>query len=102
MAFVKSLLAAAVVASVMVVAAFTAQGYDPEGYTLYTYAAIQVWAQAVEKAGSTDLDAVVEQLHGNQFDTVLGPIAFDDKGDVKGAAYVMYEWDNGKYVEKGN
>ena len=89
-------------AAAPVVAEFEAAGYDPEGYTLYTYAAIQVWAQAVEKAGSTDLEAVIEQLNGNQFDTVLGPIAFDDKGDVKGAAYVMYEWDNGKYVEKGS
>jgi branched-chain amino acid transport system substrate-binding protein len=89
-------------AAAPVVAEFEAQGYDPEGYTLYTYAAVQVWAQAAEKAGSIELDAVVEQLHGNQFDTVLGPIAFDDKGDVKGAAYVMYEWDNGKYVEKGS
>jgi branched-chain amino acid transport system substrate-binding protein len=89
-------------AAAPVVAEFEAAGYDPEGYTLYTYAAIQVWAQAVEKAGSTDLEAVIEQLNSNQFDTVLGPIAFDDKGDVKGAAYVMYEWDNGKYVEKGS
>jgi branched-chain amino acid transport system substrate-binding protein len=89
-------------AAAPVVAEFEAQGYDPEGYTLYTYAAIQVWAQAVEKAGSTDLEAVIEQLNSNQFDTVLGPVSFDDKGDVKGAAYVMYEWDNGKYVEKGS
>jgi branched-chain amino acid transport system substrate-binding protein len=89
-------------AAAPVVAEFTAQGYDPEGYTLYTYAAIQVWAQAAEKAGTTDLDAVVEQLHGNEFDTVLGPVAFDDKGDVKGAAYVMYEWADGKYAEKGS
>jgi branched-chain amino acid transport system substrate-binding protein len=89
-------------AAAPVVAAFEAAGYDPEGYTLYTYAAIQVWAQAAEQAGSTDLDAVTEQLHGNQFDTVLGPVSFDDKGDVEGAAYVMYEWDNGQYVEKGS
>ena len=25
---------------------FRAEGYEPEGYTLYTYAAIQVWAEA--------------------------------------------------------
>ena len=50
---------------------FQAKGNDPEGYILYTYAAIQAWAQAVEKAGTTDLDAVVEALHGNQFDTVI-------------------------------
>jgi branched-chain amino acid transport system substrate-binding protein len=89
-------------AAAPVVAEFQAQGYDPEGYTLYTYAAIQVWAQAAEKAGTTDLDAVVEQLHGNQFETVLGPVSFDDKGDVEGASYVMYEWADGKYAEKGS
>ena len=85
-----------------VVAEFEAAGYDPEGYTLYTYAAIQVWAQAVEKAGSTELDAVIEALNSNEFETVLGPISFDDKGDVEGAAYVMYEWADGQYAEKGS
>jgi branched-chain amino acid transport system substrate-binding protein len=89
-------------AAAPVVAEFEAAGYDPEGYTLYTYAAIQAWAQAAEKAGSTDLDAIVEQLHGNQFDTVLGAISFDDKGDVQGSNYVMYEWADGQYVEKGS
>jgi branched-chain amino acid transport system substrate-binding protein len=79
-----------------------AQGYDPEGYTLYTYAAIQVWAQAAEKAGSTDLEAIIEQLHSNQFDTVLGTISFDEKGDVQGSNYVLYKWDNGEYTEIGS
>jgi branched-chain amino acid transport system substrate-binding protein len=89
-------------AAAPVVAEFEAGGFDPEGYTLYTYATIQAWAEAVEKAGTTDLEPVVEALHGNQFDTVLGTISFDDKGDVEGENYVMYEWDNGKYVEKGS
>jgi branched-chain amino acid transport system substrate-binding protein len=85
-----------------VVQEFQAQGYDPEGYTLYTYATIQIWADAVEKAGTTDLDAVLEQLHGNQFETVLGTIAFDDKGDVTGENYVLYQWDDGQYNEIGS
>jgi len=84
-----------------VVAAFEAEGYDPEGYTLYTYAAIQAWAAAAEQAGSTDLDALTEVLKGNEFETVLGPITFDDKGDVQGSNYVLYEWDGGTYVEHG-
>ena len=87
-------------AAAPVVAKFQEVGYDPEGYTLYTYAAIQVWAQAAEAAGSTDLDAVLEQLHSMQFDTVLGTITFDEKGDVEGENYVMYEWDNGQYIQK--
>ncbi len=84
-----------------VVEEFQAEGYDPEGYTLYTYAAIQVWAQAVEKAGTTDLDAVIDTLKSNEFDTVLGRISFDEKGDVKGSNYVLYKWEGGKYVELG-
>jgi branched-chain amino acid transport system substrate-binding protein len=80
-----------------VVAKFKAINYEPEGYTLYTYGAIQAWAQAVEKAGSTDTAAVIKALHGNQFETVLGKIGFDDKGDVTAPGYVFYKWSNGTY-----
>ena len=80
-----------------VVAKFRAQNYEPEGYTLYTYGAIQAWAQAVEKAGSTDLDKVIGSLRANKFDTVLGSIGFDGKGDVTAPGYVWYIWDKGKY-----
>jgi branched-chain amino acid transport system substrate-binding protein len=85
-----------------VVQEFQAAGYDPEGYTLYTYAAIQAWAQAAEKAGTTDLEPVIEVLHNEQFETVLGNIAFDDKGDVEGENYVMYKWEDGQYVQLGS
>ncbi len=80
-----------------VVAAFRAKGIEPEGYVLYTYGAIQAWAQAAEKAGSTDTDKVIKALRSNQFDTVLGKIGFDAKGDVTAPGYVFYEWKNGKY-----
>ena len=80
-----------------VVKKFRAQNYEPEGYTLYTYGAIQAWAQAVTKAGSTDSAAVIKALHGNQFDTVLGKIGFDEKGDVTAPGYVFYKWSNGTY-----
>jgi branched-chain amino acid transport system substrate-binding protein len=73
-----------------VVAQFRAQGYEPLGYTLYAYAAVQVWAQAVEAAGSLDLDAVAGIMHSRQFDTVLGRIGFDEKGDVTG--FDPWEW----------
>ena len=71
-------------AAAPVVAKFRADGYEPEGFTLYGYAVVQVWAQAVEKAGTFDADAVVEALRRNQFDTVLGRLGFDEKGDVTG------------------
>jgi branched-chain amino acid transport system substrate-binding protein len=73
-----------------VVAQFHAQGYEPLGYTLYTYAAIQVWAQAVAAARSLQLDAVVEAMHSREFDTVLGRIGFDAQGDVTG--FEPWQW----------
>lgn len=88
-------------AAAEVVKRFQEEGYDPEGYTLYTYAAIQVFAQAAEKAGSLDLDALIETLRNETFDTVLGTIDFDEKGDVTGSNYTMYVWDNGRYHEVG-
>ncbi|MCZ6447425.1 MAG: branched-chain amino acid ABC transporter substrate-binding protein [Alphaproteobacteria bacterium] len=79
------------------VAKFKAQGFSAEGYTLYTYAAIQVFAQAAERAGGTDAAKLREQLHGSKFDTVLGTIGFDAKGDVTAPGYVFYEWKDGTY-----
>jgi branched-chain amino acid transport system substrate-binding protein len=80
-----------------VIAEFRKQGYEPEGYTLYTYAAVQVFAQAAAQAKSTKLSALLPALHAAQFATVLGPIAFNAKGDVTTPAYRVYAWKNGKY-----
>jgi branched-chain amino acid transport system substrate-binding protein len=86
-----------------VVARFRAQGYEPMGTTLYAYAAVEVWAQAAEAAGSLALDAVTAVLHSREFDTVLGQIGFDAKGDVTGFdpwQWVVWQAD-GNYVPLG-
>lgn len=79
------------------VAKFRSMGIEPEGYVLYTYGAIQAWAQAVEAAGSSDTSKVVKALQNNQFETVLGNFGFDDKGDVTAPGYVLYQWKSGEY-----
>src|SRR5262249_588258 len=53
-----------------VVERFVANKVDPEGYTLHTYAAIQVWAQAVAKVGATDARKVMETVKAGEWDTV--------------------------------
>jgi branched-chain amino acid transport system substrate-binding protein len=65
--------------------------YEPEGYTLYSYGAVQVWAQAVEQAGSLKPRAVIKALKEGSFDTVMGKIGFDEKGDATGiSTFVWY------------
>ncbi len=82
-----------------VVEKFTKQGYKPEGYTLYTYAAFQVIEAGVKAAKSLDAKKVAEQIHGKTIDTVLGPLKYDDKGDVSNSEYVWYKWHDGKYAQ---
>lgn len=84
-------------AAAPIIEAMLAAGKNTEGYSLYTYAAIQIFADAAETAGSTDIDALVEAMNTGTFDTVLGPLKFDDKGDVTLPGYVFYEWKDGKY-----
>ena len=83
-----------------IVEKFEAKNIDPEGYTLYTYAAMQVWTQAVAKAKTTDPKKVMETIKAGDWDTVLGKMGFDAKGDIKVIDYVVYKWDaKGNYTE---
>jgi branched-chain amino acid transport system substrate-binding protein len=76
-----------------VVERFRASGFEPEAYTLYSYASVQIIAQAMEKAGSTDPQKVAEMIKsGGPWKTVLGEISFDAKGDRTTADYVLYSW----------
>jgi branched-chain amino acid transport system substrate-binding protein len=82
-----------------VVARFKDKGVEPEGYMLYTYAAVQAWKEAVEEAGTIDAPAVVKALNENEFDTVIGKFRFNEKGDPNLPPYAVYRWSKGTYEE---
>lgn len=65
-------------------------GFEPEGFTLFGYGAVQAWAQAVNQASSLDLNDVIKVLNSGTFDTVLGKIGFDDNGDVTGISSFVW------------
>lgn len=72
---------------------FAERGVNPESYTLYSYAATQVIAQAATAAKSIDPKVVANQIKsGQEFDTVIGNITFNDKGDINRTDYVVYTW----------
>jgi branched-chain amino acid transport system substrate-binding protein len=83
-----------------IVKKFKDKNIDPEGYTLYTYAAIQAWAEAAKKAKTTDPKKVAAELKKGQYNTVLGPLGWDSKGDITKIDYVFYVWKkDGSYSE---
>ncbi|HXW19169.1 MAG TPA: branched-chain amino acid ABC transporter substrate-binding protein [Roseiarcus sp.] len=87
-----------------VVAKFRAKGFEPEAYTLYSYAAVQIMKEAAERAKSTDPKKMAEVMHSGQpFKTVIGDIAYDKKGDRTSVDFVWYVWkkgDDGKITYK--
>lgn len=83
-----------------VVAAFRADSYEPEGYTLNSYAAIQAWAAAATKAGSTDGAKVAEALRSGPVPTVIGDLSWDAKGDLTKVNYAWYVYHDGKAVQE--
>jgi len=67
-----------------------------------TYAAVQLWAAAVAKAGTTDANKVAEVLHAGSWNTVLGPLSFDAKGDLVKPDYAWYLVKDGRIRELPN
>jgi branched-chain amino acid transport system substrate-binding protein len=75
------------------VAALDARKAAPEAVTLYAYAATQIIADAIAKAGKADPKAAAAYLHsGAVVRTVLGPISYDKNGDIKQPGFVVFEW----------
>ena len=80
-------------ANAHLVEAFQAKNEDPSGAFVFpAYAAVQVIADGIKLADSTDTEAVAEALRSNSFDTPTGTLAFDEKGDLKDFNFVVYEW----------
>lgn len=76
-----------------------AGGFVPEGFTLFSYATIQAFAQGIERAGTDDPIKVAEALKdGKPISTVVGDVVFDEKGDLKNASYDINQWHDGKYA----
>jgi branched-chain amino acid transport system substrate-binding protein len=76
-----------------------AYGSEPGAFFLNAYSAALALLNAVQKAGSTDYDAVSKALKTEWVETPLGKIKFDEKGDAIGVGFSVYQVKNGAYVE---
>jgi branched-chain amino acid transport system substrate-binding protein len=81
------------------VASLRKTGFEPEGYTIYSYAAAQVLAEGIASANSLKTLDVAAALRKATYPTVIGDLRFDAKGDVQKPELVIYKWHNGDYSE---
>jgi branched-chain amino acid transport system substrate-binding protein len=73
-------------------------GVNTSGYTIRAYAAMQVIAQAAEQAKSLDPAEVAKAMHAGSFETAMGTVAFDAKGDLAEQRWSIRVWRDGRIV----
>jgi branched-chain amino acid transport system substrate-binding protein len=67
-------------------------------YSVYSYVTAGILFESIEKAGGTDGKKIAEAIRGMEHDTVIGPISFDEKGDVTRSIYTMWVVKDGEFV----
>ncbi len=72
---------------------------DPGAFYLNAYAATLALANAINKAGSTEYDALTKTLRAEFVETPIGKISFDERGDAIGVGFSVYQVQKGVYVE---
>lgn len=85
------------IADKKVLDAFTADGAIAEGYALPAYAGIQIAAAAATQA-ETSGGKLADVLEGQNFATAIGPIRFDEKGDLSRNPYRAFRFDGARFV----
>lgn len=75
--------------------------YDSEPGAFFdnAYAAALALTNAIEKAGSTDSEAIAKVLKSQDVDTPFGAIHFDERGDAIGVGFSVYQVKEGQYVQ---
>jgi branched-chain amino acid transport system substrate-binding protein len=74
-------------------------GSDPGAFFQEGYSAALALLNAIEQAGTTDYDKVVEALRTKYVETPVGKIKFDSKGDAEGVGFSVYTVENGAFKE---
>ena len=70
---------------------------DVELFAPMGYDAVMVFIDAMKRAGSTDPAKFLPELKKTNYQGVIGPIAFDDKGDLVNGPLTIYVVKGGKW-----
>lgn len=70
----------------------------PEGYVLPAYAAIEI-ARAAFAASAKSGEPLFSTLSEATFQTALGPVRFDEKGDLADNPYRLFRFDGRQFVQ---
>lgn len=70
---------------------------DPSAFSALGYDAVYMMKEAIEKAGSTEKQAIVDALKGIEYDGITGYLTFDENNNPVKAVTIL-KIQNGEYV----
>ena len=74
-------------------------GKDVGAYTIYSYVAANMILASIQATGSAKGSGIAAHIRGRAWETALGKMQFDKKGDVLESPYVLWRVKGGKFVE---
>lgn len=76
-----------------IVQAFKAKQRDASGaFQMVSYTAVQVIADAIKGAGTTNPAKVAKYLHENTFSTPIGKVSWNAQGDLNEFRFAVFVW----------
>ena len=78
---------------------FSLYGEAPGLYFYNAYSAAICLIEAIDRTDSADMTLLLDTLKTQSFSTPIGTTRFDEKGDVIGLGYSVYQVQNWKYIE---
>lgn len=71
---------------------------DPHPYSVFAYSAALIALKAMEKAQTKDSIEVAKVMRSSEFETPIGKIKFDKKGDPESSPWAVWKVENGAFV----
>ena len=72
---------------------------NPDTYSINGYSALMVLAEGAKKAGSLDAGKIAAALHGGTVNSLVGQLAYDDKGDLTAPIVYIFQVKDNEFVQ---
>lgn len=74
-------------------------GHNPDNMAVQTYDNVYMIAQAIERAGSADREAIKNELYNTDYEALTGHITFNEIGDAM-KKMLVFEIIDGQFVQR--
>ena len=72
---------------------------NPGTYSIAGYSAMTVLAEGAKRANSLEATAIEQALRSNQLTSLIGSVAYDDRGDLKEQRVYVFQVKNGDFLQ---